>query len=58
LWDYLQQESLLEGPIELLGDMDLLHSLERFFDRAAYSAAVGYEALKNQERQHESSAVA
>jgi hypothetical protein len=44
LWRYLQQEGLLEDPIELLGDIELLHSLERFFDRAAYSAAIGYES--------------
>lgn len=58
LWGYLQEESLLEGPVELLGDIDLLHSLERFFDRAAYSAAVGYEAVREQERQREHTAVA
>lgn len=50
LWEYLQQESLIESPVELLGDMDLLHSLEKFFDRAAYSAAMGYEAA--QQGQH------
>jgi hypothetical protein len=44
LWQYLQQEGLLEDPIELLGDMELLHSLARFFDNAAYSASIGYES--------------
>ena len=44
LWQYLQQEGLLEDPVELLGDIELLHSLERFFDRAAYSASIGYES--------------
>ena len=44
LWEYLQQQGLMEDPIELLGDIDLLHSLERFFDRAAYSASIGYES--------------
>ena len=44
LWQYLQQEGLLEDPVELLGDIDLLHSLGRFFDRAAYSASIGYES--------------
>jgi hypothetical protein len=44
LWQYLQQEGLLEDPVELLGDMELLHSLGLFFDRAGYSAAIGYES--------------
>lgn len=44
LWQYLQHEGLLEDPVELLGDIELLHSLERFFDRAAYSASIGYES--------------
>jgi len=44
LWQYLQQEGLLEDPVELLGDMELLHSLGRFFDRAAHSASIGYES--------------
>lgn len=44
LWQYLQQEGLLEDPVELLGDIELLHSIERFFDRAAYSASIGYES--------------
>src|SRR5579864_684821 len=45
LWQYLQQEGLLEDPVELLGDIELLHSLERFFDLAAYSASIGYESV-------------
>jgi hypothetical protein len=44
LWEYLQREGLLEDPVELLGDIELLHTLGRFFDRAAYSASIGYES--------------
>ena len=44
LWQYLQQEGLLEDPVELLGDIELLHSLAHFFDRAAYSASIRYES--------------
>jgi len=44
LWEYLQREGLMEDPIELWGEIDLLHALERFFDRAAYFAAMGYES--------------
>ncbi|HZP17806.1 MAG TPA: hypothetical protein VFB00_07570 [Terriglobales bacterium] len=49
LWEYLEHEGLLEDPVELLGDMDLLHSLGRFFDRAAYSASIGYESARREE---------
>jgi hypothetical protein len=40
---------LLEAPVELLGDIDLLHSLGRFFDRAAYSGSLGYETAQRGE---------
>ena len=44
LWEYLEKEGLLEEPLELLGEIELVHNLERFFDRAIYFAAVGYES--------------
>jgi len=46
LWEYLEKEGLLEEPVELLGEMELLHSLELFFDRALYFAAIGYETAR------------
>jgi len=49
LWEHLESEGLLEQPIELLGELDLLHTLERFFDRAIYFASVGYESALRQE---------
>ena len=45
LWEYLEQEGLLEHPVDLYGDQELLQSLERFFDRALYCAATGYESV-------------
>ena len=48
LWDFLRQEGLLE-PQELLGEIELIYSLERFFDRAAYFASVGYEGARARE---------
>ena len=45
LWEYLEQEGLLEQPVDLYGDRELLQSLERFFDRALYFAAMGYESV-------------
>lgn len=45
LWEYLEQEGLLEQPVDLYGERELLQSLERFFDRVLYYAAVGYESV-------------
>jgi len=52
LWEHLESEGLLEQPIELLGELDLLHNLERFFDRAIYFASVGYESELRREAAH------
>jgi hypothetical protein len=48
LWDYLRQEGLLE-PDELIGEMEMLHQMEHFFDRALYFAAIGYEGATESE---------
>lgn len=52
LWSYLEREGLLEFPVELLGDLDLLHSIGRFFDHAAYSGSLGYETVMREEEAH------
>jgi len=46
LWDYLLQEGLLE-PEDLIGEMELLRAIERFFDQSLYFAAIGYEEAKS-----------
>jgi hypothetical protein len=43
LWEYMQQECLLEEPVEFWGGVQLLHSLNQFFDRAVYFVSVGYQ---------------
>lgn len=43
LWAYMQQECLLEEPVEFWGGVILLRSLTQFFDRALYFALLGYE---------------
>jgi hypothetical protein len=43
LWEYMQQECLLEEPVEFWGGVMLLRSLTRFFDRALYFALIGYQ---------------
>ncbi len=51
LWEFLRQEGLFE-PQELLGEMEMLYSLERFFDRVSYFAAVGYEGTRARQIAH------
>jgi hypothetical protein len=43
LWGYIQQECLLDEPVEFWGGVNLLGSLTQFFDRALYFALLGYE---------------
>lgn len=43
LWEYIQQECLLDEPVEFWGGVMLLHSLNRFFDRVLYFVLVGYQ---------------
>jgi hypothetical protein len=43
LWEYMQQECLLDEPVEFWGGVNLLRSLTQFFDRALYFALLGYE---------------
>jgi hypothetical protein len=42
LWEYMQQECLLEEPVEFWGGVVLLHSLNQFFDRVLYYTLTGY----------------
>lgn len=57
LWEYLQREGVMEEPVELWGNRELLHSLDRFFDSAVYYAAVGYESVGNRAREFASAGV-
>ena len=43
LWEFLKKESVVERPVEVFGELEMLQMLNRFFDRAIYYAAVGYE---------------
>jgi hypothetical protein len=42
IWRFLQTEALVEQPVELFGEFELLRLLEQFFDRALYYASLGY----------------
>lgn len=43
LWEFVKEEIPQERALEIFGELELLQLLERFFDRAIYYAAVGYE---------------
>jgi len=46
IWNFLQREGFLRGPLEIFGEMELLRLLDQFFDRAICYTAEGYEASK------------
>jgi hypothetical protein len=41
---FVQREGLSESAMELHGELELMHLLNQFFDRALYFTAVGYES--------------
>ena len=43
LWEFLQRQGVMDSPIEIYGEMELLRLLDQFFDRALCFAAKGYE---------------
>ena len=45
LWEYIQQECLIEEPVAFWGGVMLLRSLNQFFDRALYLALLGYQMV-------------
>ena len=43
LWEFLKKESLMERPVEVFGELEMLQLLDQFFDRAIYYASIGHE---------------
>jgi hypothetical protein len=43
LWEFLQRQGFMRGPVELYGEMELLRLLDQFFDRGLCCAIEGYE---------------
>jgi hypothetical protein len=43
LWEFLQRQGVLRGPLEIYGELELLRLMEQFFDRAVCYATEGYE---------------
>ena len=52
LWEFMLAEGLFEEPIDLFGEIDLLYSMDRFFNRILYFVAMGYERARQAEREH------
>jgi len=54
LWDFLKSEAVVDRAVEIMGELELLQMLERFFDHAIYFAALGYqEQVELLERERE-----
>lgn len=41
--EFVKREGFSDSPLELHGELELMHILGKFFDRALYYAALGYE---------------
>ena len=46
IWDFLERQGLLRGPLELYGEMELLRLLDHFFDHAICYSAEGFEQAR------------
>jgi len=56
LWDFVKKEAVLERPVEVFGELEMLQLLEQFFDRAIYYASVGHERAIAEQALSEASA--
>ena len=45
LWTFLKKDTLIDRPIEIFGELELLQMLDLFFEQAMYYAAQGYEEM-------------
>jgi hypothetical protein len=46
LFAFLQREVVMDGAVQLYGELELVQLLDQFFDRALYYAVVGYEKAR------------
>jgi len=46
LHQFIRAEGMMDNTVELVGMMELMRRLDRFFDRAIYYACVGYESAQ------------
>ena len=55
LWEFLERQGSMRGPVEIYGEMELFRLLDHFFDRALCFATEGYEQyirLQNPSESH------
>lgn len=45
VWEFLQKQGMLRGPLEIYGELELLRLMDQFFDRAVCYATEGYERV-------------
>ena len=50
--EFLRTEVITEHTVELIGMMDLITRLDKFFDHASYYACRGYEHAMHEEKAH------
>jgi hypothetical protein len=43
LWEHIRREGMIQGQLELHQELELLESVDHFFDRAMYFTARGHE---------------
>jgi hypothetical protein len=43
LWEFLKKENVMERPVEVFGELEMMQLLDQFFDRAIYFASIGFE---------------
>jgi len=46
LWEYVAEEAPADRAFELFQELELFQLVEKFFDRALYFAAIGYERYR------------
>jgi hypothetical protein len=49
LWEFLELEAVLDRPVEVFAELEILRLLDQFFDRSQYYAALGYEQARNEQ---------
>ena len=55
LWRFMEEEGIFTEPVDMVGCMDLLHSLDRFFDHILFCAARGYQEAQAEQVSHRQS---
>jgi hypothetical protein len=58
LWDFLESDAVVDRAVEIMGELELLQMLDRFFDHAIYFTAAGYQEQLDRIKQEEQEAAA